>query len=220
MQSRPPTFDYSDEEDRPSYPSPRTSPKNEISAKAIQVTRDNENNVMNRHERQQSRRKRSMRRVPSLSELAEDSGVARPGYHRRNYSDILYQKRADSSAPKAAHRRINFAELHRKECTEPLSNDGSPLPLYPFQCKSAPPPTRVRSSSYSGSRHRRGDSTSSVASLASILSDRSIVSDISKSALYKDVTGTGIVRFHAPIDNTRLVMNDDLVPDELYRVKV
>lgn len=222
MQSRPPTFDHSDEEDRPSYsyPSPRTSPKNEISAKAIQVSRDNESNIMNRHERQQSRRKRTMRRVPSLSELAEDSGVARPGNHRRNYSDILYQKRGDSSASKAAHRRINSAELQRKEYTEPLSNNRSPLPLHPFQRKSAPPPsTRVRSSSYSGSRHRRGDSTSSVASLASILSDRSIVSDISKSALYKDVTGTGIVRFHAPIDNTRLVMNEDLVPGELYRVK-
>jgi len=224
-QSRPPVFEatvnYSDDEDRPFYPSPRTSPMNEVSGKTGNVSRENEDNQMNRHDRQQPRKKRSVRRVPSLSELNDDTGVARPGnQHRRNYSDFLYQKRADASVPNPAHRRISSAELQRKEYIEPLSNNRSPLPLHPFQRKSAPPPARVRSSSYGGSRHKRGDSTSSMASFASILSDRSIVSDISKSALFKDVTGTGVVQFHAPIDNIRLVMNKDLVAGELYKVKV
>jgi len=143
-----------------------------------------------------------------------DGGDTPPRGHRRNNSDLGYQQKrsaSESSVLKPTHRRNHSLELR------------SPLPLHPFHRKTAPTPPsgRHRSSSYGGSsRHRRGDSASSIASMTSILSDRSIVSDISKSALFKDVTEKGMTQFHAPTDNVRLVMNKDLVPGELYKVKV
>jgi len=49
------------------------------------------------------------------------------------------------------------------------------------------------------------------------LSDRSIVADIQKSSLYKEVTSAGLVRMHLPIDDVRLVMDDSLETGKIYQ---
>jgi hypothetical protein len=51
------------------------------------------------------------------------------------------------------------------------------------------------------------------------LSEKSVVSDISRSAFYKEKTSSGKVRFHAPADRIRLVTDTDLEAGHLYRVR-
>lgn len=43
------------------------------------------------------------------------------------------------------------------------------------------------------------------------------MADITKSSLYKEVTSAGLVRMHLPIDNVRLVMDDELESGKLYQ---
>lgn len=167
--------------------------------------------------------------VSSYSELSEavetTSLVTATNNHRRNSSDFVYQK------PPSSHRRTSSAELwaaQKRGSDLPNNSDGtllrdrSPLPLHPFHRKSTPT-TAARPRSYSGGpskpHHRRGDSASSNTSMASILSEKSIISDISRSILYKKVTNTGQVTFHSPADKVRLVMDKDLQPGHLYRLQ-
>jgi len=224
------TLDYSDDDENSfivkasSFTAPppikvvsaETATTATMSNNTVGVTRD-EYNQSRQSSLQQARRKKPILKALSFNEapLGDTPPLNLPKpKHRRNNSDLGYQqKRNDSSSsiPKPTHRRNHSAEIR------------SPLPLHPFHRKSSPKPSinRHRSHSYGGPpRHKRGDSMSSIASMSSILSDRSIVSDISRSVLFKDVTKAGKVQFHAPIDSIRLVMNEDLVRGELYRVIV
>lgn len=161
--------------------------------------------------------RKSILKVTSFSDMTEDlTSIERAGnhHHRRNNSDFMY----NSNRKKRQHRRTNSADLGRKDTGGEFQAQRSPLPLHPYHRKSAPAAPRSRSSSVTKS-HRRRDSGTSVASMISILSEKSVVSDISRSALYKEKTTSGRVRFHAPTDRIRLVMDDDLAPGHLYRVR-
>ena len=79
------------------------------------------------------------------------------------------------------------------------------------------PRERSHSAHSAKPRHRRGDSASSVASISSVFSERSVVSDIRKSTLYKDVTDAGVIRMHLPADNVQLVMDNALETGSVYK---
>lgn len=221
------TLYYSDEEeDLLAYNAPTHRPPiREFSTTSGPLNRDIETYGSNDHIRTVP--KNNGRKVTVKVGKADESSSTHLGgknnnNHRRNNSDFVYEKQAN-------HRRSNSAELWARKGQEGHNyhdgvsiRDRSPLPLHPFNRKSTPTTPRARSFSAGGMakpNHRRADSNSSVGSIASILSERSIVSDISKSALYKKVTNTGKVTFHAPADKVRLVMDKDLQPGHLYRLQ-
>jgi hypothetical protein len=216
---------YSDEDDVSPLPSPaangRTPPMREVSTK----TNDGRRSDASRpgYSMQSGRKSKSiLKKVKSSNELQESAATVRTahghGQHRRNNSDFVYNK-------KRSHRRINSADLSRRDSGgADLLSSRSPLPLHPYHRKSAPPAPRSRASSAGAvnapkPRHRRAGSLNSVSSLISVLSEKSVVSDISRSAFYKEKTSSGKVRFHAPTDRIRLVMDTDLEPGHLYRVR-
>lgn len=210
---------YSDEEDSVFEIPTQTPPITEFSTLFGPLLADVDVRSGQRHKRI------LLPNVSSCSELSEadetSSLMAATNNHRRNSSDFVYQK------PPPSHRRTNSAELwaaQKRGSEAPgdgtLLRDRSPLPLHPFQRKSTPAPRpRTYSGGPSKPHHRRGDSASSNTSMASVLSEKSIISDISRSVLYKEVTNTGKVTFHSPADKVRLVMDEDLQPGHLYRLQ-
>jgi hypothetical protein len=66
------------------------------------------------------------------------------------------------------------------------------------------------------SRRFRTDSAS-LASLTSTMSVGSVVTDITKSALFEGVTESGLVKFHLPSDNINLIMDSNLRPGTLLK---
>ena len=207
-------FSYSGEDDELHYDVPvRGPPMTEFSTKSSEAFGASDPS---------SKQHTPPKSILKLASFGEPDGMeeilppARKRDHKRNNSDFVYNKQN-------SHRRTSSADLWTKrEITQPtFVRDRSPLPLHPFNRKSAPPAPRSRSGSFSAGvipkpKHKRGDSMSSI---TSILSEKSIVSDISRSALFKDVTRAGRVTFHAPSDNIRLVMDKDLKPGELYRIQ-
>jgi hypothetical protein len=139
--------------------------------------------------------------------------------HRRNNSDFLYKS-------SQSHRRSLSADItplleSPRESFNSHTRDRTPLPRHPSHRKVLPNLQQSRSfvaSSSAKPGHRRGDSTPSIASIASALSEKSIVSDISRSVFYKKQTNTGRVILNSPTDKIRLVMDADLETGQLYRV--
>jgi hypothetical protein len=101
-----------------------------------------------------------------------------------------------------------------------VSSDGinlrSSLPPFAPSSKSKHPAQRVNQAQLAipKPRHRRADSASSI---SSVLSERSVVSDIRKSSLYKEEIGTGLLRMHLPVDSIRLVMDENLKTGDIYK---
>ena len=120
---------------------------------------------------------------------------------------------------KLGHRRVSSDGIYRKH-----NQEGLP-PFSPSSRAKCPlPPLSVRKErsqmtnlSLIQPMHRRADSASSIVSISSVLSERSIVSDIRKSSFYKDVTDAGVIRLHLPEDNVRLVMDEQLESGTVYK---
>jgi hypothetical protein len=163
-----------------------------------------------------------LHKIASQGELKESISLESSGAnrkHRRNNSDFLYKS-------SQSHRRSHSADISPlfespRDPSNYPARDRTLLPRHPSHRKVLPTLQQSRSFTSSCSAkvgHRRGDSTPSVASISSVLSEKSIVSDISRSVLYKKLTNTGRVIFHSPTDKVRLVMDEDLEPGQLYKV--
>ena len=122
--------------------------------------------------------------------------VQRSG-HRRVRSDGIYMKHSQEGLPP-------FSPSSRAKCLLPTLS----------VCKE-----RSHSPNFHVIKpvHRRANSASSIVSISSVLSERSIVSDIRKSSFYKDVTEAGVIRLHLPEDNVRLVMDEHLESGTVYK---
>lgn len=218
---------YSDEEDYAGFRSGGGPPMFEVSTSLPPPPPEND------RDKDRDKLGNRLKSILKNTPFGELTTTVRTG-HRRNNSDFaVHNKRPpvyDSlpSGKKAGHRRTSSLagnETGHWRSSSLTGNERSPLPLHPFQRKSAPPPNNRKRSFSAGQnssipkpRHVRSDSVGSAASMASILSDRSIVSDISKSALYMERTEKGKVRFHSPMDNIHLVMDSDLVRGHLYKI--
>lgn len=109
----------------------------------------------------------------------------------------------DFTEARPGHRRVSSDDIHLRSTLPPFAPSSKSKQRVNQAQLASPKP-----------RHRRADSASSI---SSVLSEKSVVSDIRKSSLYKEEIGTGVVRMHLPVDSIRLVMDKNLTSGDIYK---
>lgn len=152
------------------------------------------------------------------------------------------QSPAHSGSRKTAHRRSGSESSAGRRQHRRSASGGNLPPVGPRSDRSPAPsganrkrPDAPRTRSYSGTllpgqggvpqirrSFSRGNSASDLQSVGaeSVASRHSIVSDISKSALFQGVTDEGHVQLHFPYEAVRLVNHKDLEAGKLYMQEI
>lgn len=145
-------------------------------------------------------------RSPKESQRKTARLPAHPGSHRRVHSDV----------PRSSSKKDH--PLHRTGHRPRLSSGGDKIGLPPAgpSIKGHHRRSSSRGSTFSDTLLKRGASFSSAVSMTSSMSVGSYVTDVTKSALFKNVTEEGKVQFFLPKDSIHIIMDKDLTPNKVY----
>lgn len=143
----------------------------------------------------------------------------------KNQHPLLRRKSSrDGKSSKALPRNSSFEDVKTAEALKkPVHRRASSESGLPPVAPASKGGHHRRSSSRSGivdiynPSRRRADSISSVVSTGSV---GSIVTDITKSALFGGVTDSGVVQFNLPIDKVHILMDPELAPGTLYKERL